>query len=100
MCTAKAIAIVVVLAFCGGAAAQTFESASVKVSAVQTGRGRMKDSPGRIEFTNVTLSDVIRRGYDLMSYQLSAPDWASSRRYDIAAVFPASASRSDCNLSR
>jgi uncharacterized protein (TIGR03435 family) len=55
------------------------------------------NDPGRISFTNVTLFNVILRAYDLMAFQLSAPDWVSSRRYDIAAVIPAGASKEQCN---
>jgi uncharacterized protein (TIGR03435 family) len=79
-----------------------FEAASVKVSTSQAVRGSMRggpgtNDPGRISFTNVTLFNVILHAYDLMAFQLSAPEWVSSRRYDIAAVIPAGASKEQCN---
>jgi len=82
--------------------ALAFEAATVKPSASQNGRGRMQggpgtDDPGRISFTNVTLFNVILRAYDLLGFQLSAPEWASARRYDIAAVVPAGISKEQCN---
>ena len=95
------------LLFAVGAFAQSsttpvFEAASVKVSTSQSARGSMRggpgtSDPGRISFTNVTLFNVILRAYDVMAFQLSAPDWVSSRRYDIAAVIPAGASKEQCN---
>ncbi|HLK69698.1 MAG TPA: TIGR03435 family protein [Bryobacteraceae bacterium] len=88
----------------GGALAQSasFEAASVKVSATQTGRGSMRGGPGtadpgQITFTNVTLFNVLLRAYDLQSFQLSAPDWLSTRRYDIAAKVPPGASKDEGN---
>ena len=79
-----------------------FEAVSVKVSTSQAVRGSMRggpgtNDPGRISFTNVTLFNVILHAYDLMAFQLSAPEWVSSRRYDIAAVIPAGASKEQCN---
>jgi uncharacterized protein (TIGR03435 family) len=43
----------------------------------------------RITYTNVTLFNVLLRAYNVTSYQLNAPDWMSSQRYDIAAKIPA-----------
>lgn len=53
--------------------------------------------PGRISFTNVTLSSVILRAYNLKAFQLSAPDWLSSQRYDLTAQVPSGASKEQCN---
>jgi uncharacterized protein (TIGR03435 family) len=53
--------------------------------------------PGRISFTNVTLVNIILRAYDMMAFQLSAPEWMSSRKYDVAAVIPAGTSQEQCN---
>ena len=79
-----------------------FEVASVKILPSQTGRGSMRGGPGtadpgRISFTNVTLYNVILRAYDLKGFQLSAPDWLSSQRYDITAQVPSGASKEQCN---
>jgi uncharacterized protein (TIGR03435 family) len=68
-----------------------FEAASVKPASPQnTGRGSVRGGPGtsdptQITFTNVTLATVFLRAWDLKSWQLSAPDWVSSKRYDIIA---------------
>jgi uncharacterized protein (TIGR03435 family) len=43
---------------------------------------------GQITYTNVLLQSVMLKAYDLQPYQLSAPDWVTSKRYDIAAKIP------------
>lgn len=53
--------------------------------------------PGQITFTNVTLANVILRAFDVQSFQLSAPDWLSSQRYDLAAKVPPGTSKEQCN---
>jgi uncharacterized protein (TIGR03435 family) len=78
-------------------AQSAFEAATVKVSTAQDTRSRMRggpatDDPGQITYTNVTLASVLQRAFDLKSYQISAPDWVNSRRYDITAKIPAGAS--------
>jgi uncharacterized protein (TIGR03435 family) len=89
-------------AFAQPSQSPVFEVASVKVSPSQTGRGSMRGGPGtadpsRISFTNVTLFNVMLRAYDLQSFQLSAPDWLSSQRYDITAPVPPGTSKEQCN---
>jgi uncharacterized protein (TIGR03435 family) len=82
--------------------APAFEVASVKVSPTQNGRGSMRGGPGtgdpgRITFTNVTLFNVLLRAYDLNAFQLSAPDWVSTQRYEITAQVPAGATKDQFN---
>jgi uncharacterized protein (TIGR03435 family) len=96
-----------ICALCCAAFAQpsqspVFEVASVKISPSQTGRGSIRGGPGtadpgRTSFTNVSLFNVILRAYDLKAFQLSAPDWLSSERYDITAQVPSGASQEQCN---
>src|SRR5438270_10611432 len=79
-----------------------FEAASVKVSASQAPRGRMRggpgtDDPGQINFTNVTLFTVILRAYDVKTFQVSAPEWMSSQKYEIVAKVPPGATKEQCN---
>jgi uncharacterized protein (TIGR03435 family) len=88
---------IVVLVAVGALAAQTgFEAATVKVSAAQDTRSRMRGGPGtgdpgQITYTNVTLASVLLRAYDVKAYQVAGPVWITSRRYDIAAKIPAGA---------
>ena len=71
--------------------AQTFEVASVKPAAPQNdGRFmvRMGGDPGRIDYANVSLHDLIRTAYDVKDYQVVAPDWTNSARFDVQAKLP------------
>jgi len=80
-----------------GQATSSFDVASVKPSnagvrsSMRGGPGT--SDPGRITYTNVTLFNVLLRAYNVKSYQLSAPDWMSSQRYDIAAKIPPGTSK-------
>jgi len=80
----------------------SFEAASVKPAA-GAARGRMQggpgtSDPGQIAFTNVTLYNVLLRAYNIKPFQLTAPDWMSSRKFDIMAKVPAGVTREQCNL--
>src|SRR5262249_23638759 len=41
--------------------------------------------------------NVILRAYDVKAFQLSAPDWLSSQKYDIVAKVPLGTSKEQCN---
>ena len=76
----------------------TFEAASVKPSAAQTGRYTMRggpgtSDPGRIAYTNIMLRAVLLNAWDVKNYQLSGPDWIDTLRFDITAVLPPDATR-------
>src|SRR3954468_7195263 len=71
--------------------AQTFEVASIKATAPQeSGRimVRMGGDPGRIDYVNVSLRDLVRQAYDVKDYQVVAPDWMNSARFDVQAKLP------------
>jgi len=71
----------------------TFEVASIKPAAPQEmGRVmiRMQGGPGtpdpsQINYTNVNLKQVITAAYGVKSYQIQAPPWFESERFDITA---------------
>jgi uncharacterized protein (TIGR03435 family) len=85
-----------VIMACGafGQAAATppsFEVASIKAAApVINGRLmiRMGGDPGRADYSNVSLRDIIRQAYGVKDYQISGPDWMNSTRFDIVAKVP------------
>jgi uncharacterized protein (TIGR03435 family) len=84
---------VTTLILLGGSAAfaQTFEVASIKPAAPQSdGRimVRMGGDPGRIDYVNVSLRDLIRQAYGVKDYQVVAPDWMNSTRFDVQAKLP------------
>lgn len=69
----------------------TFDVASIKPTAPQEmGRimVRMGGDPGRIDWVNVSLRDVIRTAYGVKDYQVTGPDWMTSARFDIQAKYP------------
>ena len=80
--------------------AQTFEVASVKRAAPETGNGSryvgaipQQQQPGRINYPNVNLMYVIARAYGVAPDRVTGLQWLSDERYDIAATFPAGVSQ-------
>jgi len=71
--------------------APAFEVASIKPAAPME-QGKMRigfgGDAGRINYTNVTLKDVIARAYGVKPFQVSGPSWMESDRYDITAKIP------------
>jgi len=68
-----------------------FEVASIKAAAPQAqGRMmvRMGGDPGRVDYANVSLKDVLARAYNVKRFQISGPSWLDSERYDITAKVP------------
>jgi uncharacterized protein (TIGR03435 family) len=80
-------------AVCNG---QTFDVASVKPAAAQpmgmirimTRGGPGTDDPGRINYENVTLKQVLNIAFDVKGYQISGPAWLDTERFDITAKVP------------
>src|SRR5215469_5437981 len=79
---------------------QEFEVASIK-PAPPSSDGRThtrwsvtigeRGEPGRLLYANVSVKEVISKAYQVQEYQIVAPDWASSERFDINAIIPADA---------
>jgi len=82
------------------AAPLTFEVASVKPAAASAANTRtvMTTDPGRISYTMVALGALTTKAYDLKNYQLTAPDWVWTERYDVVASLPAGASEKQVSL--
>lgn len=80
--------------------AQTFEVASVKRAAPETGSGarstgavpRQQD-PTRINYPDVRLKSVIALAYGVALDQIDGPPWLYDERYDIVATLPEGASQ-------
>jgi uncharacterized protein (TIGR03435 family) len=72
----------------------TFDVASVKRNPAGYGpKTRWKDSPGRLQCTDVPLKWVISRAYRIQASQVSGPTWLDSEGYDIDATFPVGTGR-------
>lgn len=82
-----------------GLLAQTFEVASVKVSPPAAGArplpiikgGPGSSDPGQITWSNLPMRAILLRAYGIRNYQLTAPKWVDTERYDITAKIPAGA---------
>jgi uncharacterized protein (TIGR03435 family) len=90
------LAVTPAISFAAGALA--FEVASVKPAAPQPpGRFQisMGGDPGRINYTFVSLKNLVERAYSIKSYQVSGPDWMDSERFDVTAKLPEGAKQED-----
>src|SRR5579859_7449858 len=78
------------LAAFGQPAAPSFEVASVKPAAPK-GEGiriQMGADNGRINYSFVTLKNILARAYSLTEPQIVGPEWLGSDRYNIVAKIP------------
>jgi uncharacterized protein (TIGR03435 family) len=89
---AGVLAMIVCGAFGQPAAAPlSFDVASVKPSVIglTTGegkqRGKVDSYAGSLNMRNVSLSAAIRWAYEVKDFQVSAPGWLETERYDIVA---------------
>src|SRR5262249_53398533 len=99
----RSIAITLFLLAGSAAYAQnpTFDVASIKATAPQdAGRFMIKmgGDPGRVDYVNVSLRDLIRQAYDVKDYQVVGPDWMNSARFDVKATCPPDTPRETRNL--
>ena len=77
----------------------TFEVASVKRTPPPEPNARVffgpprggpgTSNPGQITWSNAALIGVLLIAYDVQIYQVTAPDWMNTERYDIVAKVPA-----------
>lgn len=74
------------------APAPSFEVASVKPAAAMPGKGgdlmKSGGDPGRIDDLNFSLRELVRQAYQLKDYQIVAPEWLGTERYDVMAKVP------------
>jgi uncharacterized protein (TIGR03435 family) len=84
-------------------ASPSFEVASIKPAAPQNGPGirvMMRGGPGsadpgQITYSNVSLRDVVQNAYGVKRFQIVAPDWLETTRFDIVAKVPPGATKED-----
>jgi uncharacterized protein (TIGR03435 family) len=102
--------LVLAYAAASGQAAESpaFEVASVKPSPPPDPNGRVffgpprggpgSHDPGRITWTNAALRNILMTAYDVQVFQINAPEWLSTTRYDIAVIVPAGATSDQVNV--
>lgn len=86
----------------------TFEVASVKRTPPPEPNARVfygpprggpgTSDPGQITWTNAALRNILMAAYDVQTYQVTAPDWMGTERYDIVAKVPAGATKAQVNV--
>jgi uncharacterized protein (TIGR03435 family) len=69
---------------------QHFETASIRLSASQSGPGSTDYSATRLTARNVPLAGCIRLAFNVKSERIEGPGWMLSTRFDIEAKAPAS----------
>lgn len=77
-----------------GLSAQSFEIASVKISAQGATKSDgipAQQQPMRINYPDVTLKSVLGLAYGMNAEQIDGPKWLGDERYDIVANLPTGA---------
>jgi uncharacterized protein (TIGR03435 family) len=86
----------IVLLAASAAMAQSFEAASVQPAGAARGRA-LRGGPGTGlpgELSGIaSLKSLVLRAYDVKDYQVSAPSWMDSERYQVEAKIPPQADR-------
>ncbi|HEV3196866.1 MAG TPA: TIGR03435 family protein [Bryobacteraceae bacterium] len=86
-------------------ASPTFEVASVKPAAPQTGGMRVmmrggpgSPDPGQLTYENASLKNVLMNAYGVKNFQISGPAWLDTERFDIVAKIPKDATKEQFKL--
>ena len=68
----------------------SFEVASIKRSAPldSSHYGQMTRDPGRVNYSHVSLQNLLAQAFKIKNAQISGPDWLDSDRFDIDAKLP------------
>src|SRR6185503_12890691 len=73
-----------------------FAVAAVRITPPNSKGGvLLRVTPSRVEITNHPLRPILLMAFGVKEYQLVAPDWKRNNRFDIHAVIPTDAGRSD-----
>jgi uncharacterized protein (TIGR03435 family) len=105
-------AVSLVLLFCAAAGTQratpspTFEAASVKPAPpptaairnhINTGGPGTAD-PGRVDWWSVSMLGFLMEAYDMKPFQISAPDWIATTKFQLTATVPKGATKEQYRL--
>ena len=91
MTSARALVAFAFVPLTFGQALPQFEVASIKAStegADYTVNVGVHIDGAQVNCTYLSLKDYVRIAYDVKEYQVEAPDWMASERFDIKARFP------------
>jgi len=70
------------------AQSQEFEAVSVKANKTLSNSSSTHGDKSQFRATNVSLRNLIMRAYGMKDYQVEAPDWLRTERFDVAAKYP------------
>jgi uncharacterized protein (TIGR03435 family) len=79
---------VITVAFASAGLGQEFEAVSVKPNKSASNSSHSHTDGGLFSGTNLSLKNLVMSAYGMKDYQVDAPDWLASERFDIAARFP------------
>jgi uncharacterized protein (TIGR03435 family) len=54
--------------------------------------------PGRIDYPNMNLKNLLMTAYDVKNYQISGPSWLDTERFDITATLPPDSTKEQFRL--
>ncbi len=94
------------VAFAQTDAVPEFEAASIKPAPPPTNNmirvmmrgGPGSDDPGRVDWSNVSLRQMITNAFNVKDYQVQGPDWLGSQRFDVVAKIPAGTTKEQYRL--
>jgi uncharacterized protein (TIGR03435 family) len=102
----------ILLALCAayaqtGDGSPTFDSASIKASPPRApGRASMMrlaggpgtQTPGRVNWENISLTNLILLAYEVKAYQVSSPEWMNGTSFDLLATVAKDATKEQFHL--
>jgi uncharacterized protein (TIGR03435 family) len=105
-------AVSLIFLFCAAAGAQpatpsaTFEAASVKPAPAPTAAirnhintgGPGTADPGRVDWWSVSMVGFLMEAYDMKPFQISAPDWVTTTKFQLTATVPKGATKEQYRL--
>lgn len=60
--------------------------------------GPGSDDPGRVDWSNVSLRQMITNAFNVKDYQVQGPDWLNSERFDVTAKVPPNTTKEQYRL--
>jgi len=76
----------------------TFEVASVKRSQSSVRGASLTSNPGRWSCVNCSLFSIFTHAFAVFEYQIVAPEWTRTAKFDLVAKLPEGAKREDFSL--
>jgi uncharacterized protein (TIGR03435 family) len=100
------LALLAVGAYAQSETVPEFDVASIKPAPPPTSNmirvmmrgGPGSDDPGRVDWSNVSLRQMITSAFNVKDYQVQGPDWLNSERFDVTAKIPVNTTKEQYRL--